>query len=307
MTQPELLLINLFYGIITSIVGALLFSIGVILQKKAVADMPEIKLNNVDSMLEMVRNRTWLIGTGIALLGGIPYIITQALVGVALTQPLILGIQLIFIVLLAIKMLDEKLQPLEIFGFLLLISSPILLVLGAVTPPNVDLRSQTFLLTSSLFLILISILLVIFFFIIKFKRLNENIIGISYAIISGIFFAMGAIFMQVGVEVIKGQYADLLFIGIVFILIMFLGNVMGTLLQNLAFQRGKVGISIAVQSTCNLLLAIYGGILIFSQQILFPIFYIAGIIVILVSNVILIQFQARLEDTDKQETIESTA
>ncbi len=302
MAQPELLLINLLLGILTSILGAFLFAIGIILQKKAVIDMPEIKLNNVNSMLEMAKNRTWLLGVGVALIGGLPYIVTQALIGVALTQPMILGIQLAFTVLFAIKMLGEKLQKLEIFGFILLMSSPLFLALGNVTPPNADLTSQTFIISFLWFLIPALVLLVIFFLIVKIKKSNDAIVGIAYAIISGIFFSMGAVFLQFGVEIIKGQYMELFFIGIVFILVMFLGNATATVIQNLAFQRGKVGIAIAVQSTFSLLLAIYGGLLIFNQQILFPIFYIVGIIIILISNIILIQFQTRLEEIDQKST-----
>ena len=299
MAQPEIILLNLFLGILTSILGAFLFSIGIILQKKAVVEMPEIKLSNVSSMLELVKNRTWILGAGVSLIGGIPYIFTQALIGVALTQPMILGIQLAFTVIFAIKLLGEKIQRLEIFGFILLMTSPIFLALGSVTPPNVDLHSETFALSFLWYIIPTFILLVVFFIVIEIKKSNDIIVGIAYAIISGIIFSMGAIFMQFGVEILKGGYNELIFIGIVFVLIMFAGNVIATVIQNLAFQRGKVGIAIAVQSTFSLLLAIYGGVLIFNQQILFPIFYIIGIIIILMSNIILIQFQTRLEEIDK--------
>jgi len=300
MTSPNPLLIDLFLGIFTSVMGGLLFSIGIILQKKAVIEMPEIKLNNVNSMLEMVKNRTWLLGVGLALIGGIPYIITQALIGVALTQPMILGIQLAFTVLFAIKMLDEKIESKEIFGFILLLSSPVFLALGTVTPPNVNLLSINFLISFLWFIIPTLSLLIFFFIMVKLKKTNDAVVGIAYAVISGIFFAMGAIFMQFGVEIIKGEYFQLFIIGIVFILVMFLGNTTATLIQNLAFQRGKIGIAIAVQSTFSLILAIYGGILIFNQLILFPFFYILGIIIILISNIILIQFQTRIEKIDTE-------
>lgn len=113
---------------------------------------------------------------------------------------------------------------------------------------------------------------------------------------------------QCGVEIVKNQM-ELIVLGIIFILLVLLGNGFATVIQQLAFQKGKIGISIGVQSSFNLLIAIYGGILIFNQHILSPWFFISGLILIFMGNILLIQFQTRLEEIDlkKPELDESKA
>ena len=84
-----------------------------------------------------------------------------------------------------------------------------------------------------------------------------------------------------------------------------LANTLATMIQQLAFQKGKknTGIIIGLQSAFSLLLAIYGGILIFNQLILVPIFFIIGIGMIFIGNALLIQFQTRLEEIDSKKPV----
>jgi len=298
MTANEPLLIDLILGIIFAIISALIFSYGIILQKKGVMEMDEIKLNDISSMTAMLKNKTWRWGIILSIIGGVPYIITQALIGVALTQPLILSLQLAFLVVLAIRMLDEKLERVEFIGFIILISSPVFLALGGVAPPKVDIGSQIF--TSSFILFIIPCLIIIIGFFLIIRQFKERVIvvGLLYAILSGIFFAIGAISVQVGVEIIKVWNMSLLFFAIIAIFLMLIFNTMATIIQQLAFQKGKVGIAIGLQSTANILLAITGGIIIYHQQVLAPIFFIAGIIMIVLANGLLIKFQTRLEEIE---------
>ena len=288
----------LFLGIIFAFICGLLFSIGIILQKKGVMNMPEIKLNEIKSMTAMLKSKEWRLGLIISLLGAIPYVITQSLIGVTLTQPLTVGLQLAFTVIFAIKILDEKMGKLEIIGFLILLTSPVFLVLGSVTPPDAQIGSSDFFLRLTLFFIPCLILLAFFFILIKIKSDNEFIGGVSYALISGVFFAMGANLLQTGIEILKNQVFEFLALGIVFMLFCFAGNAAATVIQQLSFQKGKVGIAVSLQASTNLFLAVFGGILVFSQQILNPVFFIIGILMILIGNILLVQFQTRLEEIE---------
>ncbi|MGV9199663.1 MAG: hypothetical protein ACOC4M_12690, partial [Promethearchaeia archaeon] len=74
-------------------------------------------------------------------------------------------------------------------------------------------------------------------------------------------------------------------------------------LQQIAFQKSKIGIAIGLQSTANLLLAVMGGIFAFNQYVNLPIFFIIGIIMIIVGNGLLVQFQARIEEIDNTTTL----
>jgi len=301
MAPVEISLINLTIGVIFATISSILFASGIILQKKAVVDMPEIKLSDVSSMTAMVKNKTWVIGILIAMAGGPFYLLTQVFIGVTLTQPIISGLQLAFTVILAMFLLDEKIGKIETLGFCLLVISPIFLTLGNVTAPAVDLMSSEFYFSFFL-LFLLPILLLCAILFLMTKKANEVMAGIIYAMISGMIFAIGAIMAQFGVEVLKG-YSQLIMLALLFFIFLMLGNTLATIIQQLAFQRGKVGISIGFQATVGLLLAIYGGILIFNQLILAPFFFITGIIMIFAGNALLVQFQTRIEEIETKKPV----
>mgnify|MGYP006290256937 CR=1 FL=1 len=296
MFQVALSAFNLSLGLLFSIISSVLFALGIILQKKAVMEMEEIKLSEITSMTQLIKNKTWVLGILLALAGGPTYMLAQAFIGVTLTQPLMLALQLAFTVVFAIIMLEEKIQRMESLGFIILILSPIFLALGQITPPIMDFLSEQF--TSSFFWFLIPAFIISLFAVIVIKLGGENTQGLMYAVISGVIFALGAILAQVGVEIFKEQM-ELFFIGLLFLLVMIIGNGLATVVQQLAFQKGKIGIAIALQSTANLLLAIYGGIIIFNQLILAPLFFILGISLIFLGNILLIRFQTRLEKAEE--------
>ena len=109
---------------------------------------------------------------------------------------------------------------------------------------------------------------------------------------------MGANLLQTGVEILKNQIYELMALGIVFMLLMFAGNAVATVIQQLSFQKGKIGIAVSLQSSTNLFLAVFGGMLVFSQQILNPVFFGIGILMILIGNILLVRFQTRLEEIE---------
>lgn len=293
----SLSIVNLFWGILLSGLASFLFALGVALQKKAVSDMEEIKLNNMNSIKGLFQNRMWIAGIVLALLGGLPYIIVTGLIGVALTQPLTLGLQLAFVVILGIKMLNEKLKPIEKLGFLIILTSPIFIALGNVTPPNVELQDIGFQLNFTIIMI-INVVILLALTIIGLKLSNHNVLsGLSMAVVSGILFAIGALLNQTGVLMLQYDFA-LLFLGVIFFICMFVSNTIATGVQQIAFQKSKVGVAIGLQSTSNLLLAVLGGIIAFNQYVNFPIFFLLGIIMIIVGNGLLVQFQARIEEID---------
>lgn len=299
MLFVEINLINLLLGTVLTIIASFIFGLGIVLQKKAVSEMTTIKLSDMNSIKIMFKSKTWLIGIILSIVGGLPYILAQGLIGVALGQPLMLGLQLAFVVIFGTKMLNEKLEKIERIGFLILLSSPIFLVLGFVTPPDVVLTSSTFILNFLIFFFFSLSIVIILLFLSK-KFANRKIFsGLLFAIISGLLFAIGAVITQVGVEIVKKDFR-LLLLGLLFLLFMLIGNIFATGIQQLAFQKGKVGIAISLQSTANLLLAIFGGILAFNQKILFPLFFVIGIVMILSGNTLLVRFQTRLEQTEKK-------
>ncbi len=293
-TTQEPLLFDLLLGLLLSILSSVLFGLGIVLQKKGVMDMPELKLNDAKSMTAMLKSNTWKLGLLLTLIGGIPFIFAQGLIGVTLAQPLMIGLQLAFVIFFAVKILQERLREnLEKMGLLILLLSPVFLVLGSVTPPESQIGSVIF--YQNLLVFLILSLIICTALLLLTTKIRKSMAGILFALISGLLFAIGANINQIGVEILKQQGLNSLIFALICFLGMLVVNAVGTVLQQFAFQKGKVGIAIGLQSTANLLLSIYGGLLIFNQSVLSPGFFIAGVILIILSNILLIRFQTRIE------------
>ncbi|MFO8020403.1 MAG: hypothetical protein R6U96_17410 [Promethearchaeia archaeon] len=290
-------IVNLMWGIIFSAGASFLFALGIALQKKAVSNMEEIKLNKMNSIKEMFQNHLWVVGILLAFSGWLPYLIVTGLIGVALTQPLVLGLQLAFVVILGVKMLNEKLKPIEKIGFIIILVSPLFIALGNVSPPDVNIAQSDFQINFIIIMIIYFSLLSVLG-VLGYKVKDHIVIsGLSMALVSGILFGIGALLNQVGVVLLQNHFT-LLVLGLVFFLIMFVCNVLATGVQQIAFQKSKVGVAFGLQATSNLLLAVIGGIIAFNQQVNFPPFFILGIIMIITGNSLLVQFQARIQEVD---------
>ncbi|MFX1432717.1 MAG: hypothetical protein ACFFB1_03015, partial [Promethearchaeota archaeon] len=159
-------------GIFVSIIASFCFNFGIVLQKKGLRDGSEIKIeegvrNLYNTFKEFSKNKSWLSGTLLGLIGMIPYAIAMGLVGIVVVQPL-MSIGLLFFVISAVKMLNEKITYYEIIAIGILIVSPILITLAGITNIIIDLYQ--FVIT---FIIFLSPLIVIcfgFYFLSKQKR-----------------------------------------------------------------------------------------------------------------------------------------
>ncbi|MHA1298230.1 MAG: DMT family transporter [Candidatus Helarchaeota archaeon] len=293
-------------GIFLAIFSAFIFSLGAILQKKGVEEMPEIKFDNiVDSVKSFFGNKTWVIGLALALGGGIPYAFAINYAGVALSQPL-MGTGMLFVAILSVAWLGEKLKTTEKIGIAILILAPIFLSLGEVTNTAVSIADPNFHFKFLVFYILcfVGIGLSFLFYWKSDKFVSENM-----ALNSGIFFGAGATSAQLAILAISPWLsgplsiswdpfffefrlnADL-FIGIFGLMILLIGNSVGTYVVQIAFQQGKAAIVVPIQSTGNLLLPIVGGVLIFNQTIGNIVFFTIGIGLMLFGTVLLERLQA---------------
>ncbi len=288
----ELTVIELVLGISLGVIAASFFSLGAIFQKKGVMDIPELQLSDAQSMKEMVKSRIWIIGLVLGVSGGPMYMLSQAYIGVTLAQPL-MGTGMIFTVIAGIKLFQENLSTFEYLGIGVIIIAPILLALGNVTKVSINLLSIEFILGCLIYYIPCIIATVLC--LIGAKK-SEKLAVPFYALVSGIMFGMGAVSSQIGVEAIKlWQFPEIL-IGIIFLIGFAVGNAYGTLVIQLAFQKGKIITATPIQSAGNLILPIVGGVLIFNQIILVPIFFYFGVVLILAGNFMLVRVQAKIEE-----------
>ncbi len=303
-------MIGYFIGIFLAILSAFIFSLGAIFQKKGVEEMPDIKFDNImDSVKAMFKNKIWVIGLVCATGGGIPYFLAQFFVGVALSQPL-MGTGLLFVALFAIKWLKESLKLTEIIGITILIIAPIFLTFGNVTNTAVQIADPIFHFSFIIFYIICFIAIGISFL---FYWKSDKFVSENMAANSGIFFGAGAMAAQLAVLALRpflsntAFYISLnpffieyrpnsdFFIAIFGLIILLIGNSVGTFVVQIAFQKGKAAIVVPIQSAGNLLIPIIGGVLIFKQTIGNLLFFITGIILMLFGTILLARLQAEAQ------------
>ncbi len=286
-------LLETVLGVSLGILAGLMFTVGAVLQKKAVETLPDIQMSSIDSMKPMLKNRTWLMGIIIGTLGGIPYMLSQLWVGLGYTQLLIAG-GLILLAYMASRTLGEPLGLVEYSGISLIVVGIVFLGLANLSPVNITLSSPNFIQNTIIFYIpfyAASAAGLIFY---KFSnRGAAKILGG----ISGIVFGCGAGFSQIGILGLAEGAWLILIIGYIILL---LGTVIGTLLANVAFQKGKAVVVIPIQSAGNYLIPVVAGLLLFQQLFTYWFWFWPSVGFIMAGVFLLSRIQAEMEEKDEE-------
>jgi len=299
-------------GIFISIIASFCFNFGIVLQKKGLREGSDIKIeegvrNLYNTFKEFSKNKSWLSGTLLGLIGMIPYAIAMGLVGIVVVQPL-MSIGLIFFAVFAVKMLNEKLTYYEIIAVGILIVSPILMALAGITNIFIDLYQ--FVIPFIIFLSPLIVLCIGFFFLSKQKR-GTQFEGIFLMFIGAILYSIGAIFTNILAqafieanifpfffwEILFGifwfDYLHLwMFISAWGMLIFYISSVI--FLQS-ALQKSKALRIVPVQNAIMLIIPIIAGLFIFNQTFQNYFLFAIALGLILISIISLSRFQVKIE------------
>ena len=280
--------LDTIFGVLLAILAAAMFSFGVIFQKKAVQDLPNIKMSDLKTITPMIKNKTWLIGIIIGGAGGLPYIASQSFIGIGYTQ-LMLSTGLIILAYGAIRMLHERLGLLEWGGISSIVAGTIFLGLAQLSDVNITLSSPNFFSNALLFYIIFGVLIAVG--LILYKVTNWGAAK-NLAINSGIWFGLGAVSSQIGT---LGLEEWNLLVAAFGYLILIAGNAISTLVVNVAFQKGKAVLIIPLQSSGNYLIPVFAGIFLFQQIFTYWFFFWPSVICIMCGVILLARIQAELE------------
>ncbi|MHA1650307.1 MAG: hypothetical protein ACTSYB_08940 [Candidatus Helarchaeota archaeon] len=276
-------------GVVLAIIAGLMFTYGAVLQKKAVEAMPDIKMSDLETIKPLLKNRTWVTGVIIGVLGGLPYVFSQLYIGIGYTQ-LLIATGLILLAYMASKMLHESLGIMEYSGITLIVAGTIFLGLAQLSPVNVTLSEPNFFLNMFLFyspLFTVSAIGLLFY------KFSDKGAAKILAAISGIIFGCGAGFSQVG---IMGLADGNWLVFIVGYLILLIGTVIATVIANVAFQKGKAVVVIPIQSAGNYLIPVVAGLLLFQQIFAFGIWFYPSVVLIMAGVFLLSRIQAEMEE-----------
>lgn len=275
-------------GILLAILAAAMFTLGAVLQKKGVQNLAGIKMTEIKTITPMLKNKTWLLGIIIGGAGGLPYIVSQSLIGIGYTQ-LLLAIGLIFLAYSAIKMLHERLGLFEWSGISCIVAGTIFLGLAQLSDVNVTLSSPNFFINALYFYLIFAVLIAVGLILYK---LTEWGAAKNLAINSGIWFGLGAVSSQIGTLGLEEWNLLIVIFGY---LILIAGNAISTLVVNVAFQKGKAVLIIPLQSSGNYLIPVFAGVLLFQQTFTYWYFFWPSVACIMAGVFLLARIQAELE------------
>jgi len=312
-------LLTLILGIIIALIATFCTNIGVALQKKGLKEgLPELNLERGvgdfgKNFLKYFKNKSWAIGFFLGIIGWIPFVIAQGMVGIIVVQPL-QSVGLIIMVIIASKMLDEKISVIEIISIGMLIVAPFFIAFSGIS--NTQINLNAFVLP---FLIFLSILFlfIILFILIERKLSDKKLNGLFKVTIAALFFSIGGMFANIlaqayydaSINIISPfGWAEVLF-GIfwfeyfhlwVFLSLygLLLFNFIGIIFQNIGLQKGKAVVLWPIQCSINLIVPVMGGFLIFNQSVIMMPLFILALTMIIIATIILSRFQAGLEESN---------
>jgi uncharacterized membrane protein len=298
-------------GIALALISTIMFNLAPILMKESLDKMTEVKMSNmIKSILMMFRNKKYVIGWLMSVLGGLPYVIALQLAGITTVQP-ILNFGFIVLVILAYRRLKEKLSTSAIIAIILMIIMPLFIALGNVSNSTVNFVLWNSQLNFIIFVIICSGLIIVQFILTKK-------IPILYAGVIGIMFSLGALSLQSFLAVIDSAGYDLVSdIGIlvpsllsdpnlifarVSIALCIIFNALAGYVVNIGLQKNPASKITPIHQTVNNCSAFICGVLVFGQVVNNWVFYIIGFVMGIIGVMILGQYQLPSANTSKNVT-----
>ena len=303
-------------GIILALFATFCFNFGIVLQKKGLKQgLPELTLEEGVSGLGVTfgkyfKNKFWAIGFALGIIGWIPYVIAQGMVGVLVVQP-VMGVGLIVLVIFANIMLDEKISYFELIAIGMMIISPVLIAFSGVSDVQIDLIG--FLMPFFIFLIIL-IVVIIACVMIGRKQQNSEWSSILKIFVAGILGSLAAVFTNIFAQAFSDASINLIsffgwaevlfgifwfeyfhlwvFIGLYGLGFFFLTSM---IFQNNGMQKGKAVILWPIQNSISLIVPVIAGFVVFGQTMTNYILFLLAILLILIATIVLSKFQAGIE------------
>ena len=303
-------------GIILALFATFCFNFGIVLQKKGLKQgLPELTLEEGVSGLgasfgKYFKNKFWAIGFALGIIGWIPYVIAQGMVGVIVVQP-VMGVGLVILVIFANIMLDEKISYFELIAIGMMIIAPVLIAFSGVSDVQIDLIG--FLLPFFVFLIIL-IVAIIACITIGRKQQNSEWSSILKIFVAGLLGSLAAVFTNIFAQALSDASINLIsffgwaevlfgifwfeyfhfwvFLGLYGLGFFFLTSM---IFQNNGMQKGKAVILWPIQNSISLIVPVIAGFVVFGQTLTNSILYLLAIILIIVATIVLSKFQAEIE------------
>ena len=303
-------------GVILALIATFCFNFGIVLQKKGLNEgLPELTLEGGvsgmgSSFLKYFKNRFWALGFALGIIGWIPYVIAQGMVGVLVVQP-VMGVGLVILVIFANLMLGERISSYEVIAIGMMVIAPVLITFSGISDVQIDLVE--FLIPFILFTLILIISIIICVFLGR-KQKNEERSSIFKIFVAGILSSLAAIFTNIfaqafvdasinilslfgWAEVLFGifwfeYYHFWVFIGLWGLGFFFLTSM---IFQNNGMQKGKAVILWPIQNSLSLIIPVLAGFMVFRQTVAGLLLFLLAMLLILIATIVLSKYQAEFE------------
>ena len=308
-------------GIILVLIATPMFNLALVFQKMGLREGPEINFDKgfvgvLKTFKEIAKNKWWLLGAILGVIGWFPYIMSIGLVGFMVAEP-INSMGIIIVVIAANRILGEKVTWYEFLAILVLAISPILIAFAGISEVAFDLYEMVIPLT--IFLI-ITFSITIGCFVFSQKRKGTKFEGFFVMLTGSFFLAIGGIFTQVLAQAIVQANIQLtwyfgieIFFGIFWFdythLWVFIGwwglvicNIASFAFYQSAFQKSKVAVVFPILDSIGLSIPIIAGILVFKQTFNNYFLFFLAIVLIFIGTSTLGRFQVDIKKMDGKES-----
>ena len=248
--------------VILTLLATFAIQLGYFLWKIAADTLPQIgKVKPAVAIIGFLTNVKWLSGFVLTVLGWILFIKAANIGDISLVQPL-MSIGDLFLVLLALVFLKERLSKKEWLGLGITVVGAILLSLEAkvVLPVGIDWFKF-------MFFIMVAVVAYAAFMVIAKRSQHQEV---PLAIVVGICFGCGAVLTKLMTSYInmQGHHLETME-GIINPIFPFMmaANAAGIVMLQVAFQRGRAAVIVPVELAVVNGMAVLAGAFIFSEHI----------------------------------------
>jgi hypothetical protein len=324
----EVDLLTVTVGIVLALITTFCFNYAIVLQKKGLKQAKKVGIeidlqaglkDTIRTFIKLFKNKSWLSGALLGIVGWVPYIISIGLVGIIVTEP-VMATGFIFFVIAAIRILKERVGVIEYMAIGLLTFSPVLIAIAGIS--DVDIDFYEFIPSLITFLIITISISIILLSIAKRKRGSAGE-GLFIMFGGAILFALGGVATNIlaqaliqAHDVFPWYFIFEMPFGIIWYFItasypylwVFIGfwmmaifNLSSVPYYQGGFQKGKILIMYPILDTIALLLPIFAGLIVFRQTFQNYAFFIIALIFIVIGTLILGKYQVAIERMDSMD------
>jgi len=306
-------------GIILVLIATPMFNLALVFQKMGLRQGPEIRFDKgfvgvLKTFREIAKNKWWLLGAILGVIGWFPYIMSIGLVGFMVAEP-INSMGIIIVVIAANRILGEKVTWYEFLAISILAISPILIAFAGISEVAIDLYEMVIPLT--IFLI-ITFSITIGSFVFSQKKRGTKLEGFFVMLTGSFFLALGGVFTNIlanilvnvqptwyiGIEIFFGIFW-FIFGGSYVHLWIFIGwwglaicNIASFAFYQSAFQKSRMAVVFPILDSVGLSIPIIAGILVFKQTFNNYFLFFLAIFLIFIGTSVLGRFQLDIKTMD---------